>query len=42
MHLKENNNQLPKDARMVFFDWNYDPCSPVIKHRCPWIEQHYR
>lgn len=42
MHLKENNNQLPKDARMVFFEGNYDPWSPVIKQRCPWIEQHYR
>lgn len=41
MHLKENDNKLPKDARIVFFEGNYDPWNPVIRKKCPWVDEHY-
>lgn len=42
MHLKENGGTLPKDARVVFFEGNYDPWSKVIQNLCPWVVDHYR
>lgn len=41
MHLKENGGVLPKDARIVFFEGNYDPWNKVIQNQCPWVKDHY-
>lgn len=42
MHVKNNGGAKPPDARMVFFEGHYDPWNPVIKERCPWVQDHYR
>lgn len=41
-HVRPNGGVLPKDARVVFFEGNYDPTHPVLQQKSPWIMEHYR
>lgn len=36
------NGALPKDARIIFFEGQVDPWSPVALKMSPWIREHYR
>lgn len=40
--IRRAHGALPDGARIVFFQGNVDPWSPVAKRFCPWIEEHYR
>lgn len=40
--IRRHRYQLPKGARIVFFQGHVDPWMPVAKLQCPWIEEHYR
>lgn len=33
---------LPDNARIVLFHGRYDPWSPHVRDRCPWVRLHYR
>ena len=40
LHASENG-LLPKGARVVYFNGEEDPASPVCQAECPWITQHW-
>jgi hypothetical protein len=41
LHVEPARGQLPKDARIVFFNGKKDPWSPDVK-RLPWVMEHWR
>lgn len=42
MHIRDHGGRRPEGARIVFFEGNYDPWSPVTQEKAPWIKEYYR
>lgn len=40
--IKKNKYELPKNARIVFFQGNFDPWEPYAQLHSPWIKDHYK
>lgn len=40
--IADHGGHLPEDARVVFFPGDYDPSSPSLRQRFPWIEEHWQ
>jgi len=41
-HVKTNGGKKPANARIVFFEGNYDPWDPALQQKSPWIKEYYR
>jgi hypothetical protein len=39
--IRRNHMQLPKNAKIVFFQGNVDPWHPLAQ-KLPWVQEHYR
>lgn len=40
--VRRPNNQLPPNAKLVFFNGKYDPSQPELQRVCPWIGDYWR
>lgn len=41
LHVRPQGGKMPKGARIIFFEGQVDPWSPIAKKMCPWIEEHW-
>jgi hypothetical protein len=42
LHVKPHGGKIPKGARIIFFEGQIDPWSPVALQMSPWIKDHWK